>query len=211
MELCFFEPFFDCKKGYGVTPTKLLIGQILIVFAVIILSLWFATQWTAHELGYQVRLGPPWFEVSGRSVYKPWRLFQWWYAYEAYAPDVFNRAGIIAGAGGFLGAFTAIAGSIWRARTQKHVTTYGSARWAARQDIERSELLGGDGVFLGTWKDDYLRHNGPEHVMAFAPTRSGTRVETVEAEDWRRRLASFETHCEQACSSSIIACADNTT
>ena len=25
-----------------------------------------------------------------------------------------------------------------------------------------------------------------------------TRIDTVEAEDWRRRLASFETHCEQA-------------
>lgn len=161
------------------TPTKLLIGQILIVFAVIILSLWFATQWTAHELGYQARLGPPWFEMFGWQVYVPWRLFQWWYAFEAYAPNVFNRAGMIAGAGGFLGAFTAIAGSIWRARSRKHVTTYGSARWAERKDIQSADLSGGDGVFLGKWDKDYLRHDGPEHVMAFAPTRSGKGVGLV--------------------------------
>ena len=161
------------------TPTKLLIGQIIIVFAVIALVVWFATQWTAAALGFQPRLGPAWCHVFDYPVYKPWRLFQWWYAYEAYAPKVFNRAGMIAGAGGFLGAFTAIAGSIWRARAQKHVTTYGSARWAVRKDIERSELLGGDGVFLGTWNEDYLRHDGPEHVMAFAPTRSGKGVGLV--------------------------------
>jgi type IV secretion system protein VirD4 len=162
-----------------VTPTKLLIGQIFAVFAVIVLTTWFATQWTAAALGYQERLGASWFDLLGLPIYKPWRLFQWWYAYEAYAPDVFNRAGIIAGAGGFLGAFTAIAGSIWRARSRKHVTTYGSARWAERKDVEGADLLGGDGVFLGKWNKDYLRHDGPEHVMAFAPTRSGKGVGLV--------------------------------
>ena len=34
-------------------------------------------------------------------------------------------------------------------------------------------LLDPSGVFLGKWKSDYLRHDGPEHIMAFAPTRSG--------------------------------------
>ncbi|MEM9573257.1 MAG: conjugal transfer protein TraG [Pseudomonadota bacterium] len=161
------------------TPTKLLIGQIIIVFAVIGLTVWFATQWTAAALGFHPRLGRAWFHLFDYPIYKPWRLFQWWYAFEAYAPDIFNRAGLIAGGGGFLGAFAAIAGSIWRARSQKHVTTYGSARWAECQDIERCGLLGDEGVFLGKWKNKYLRHCGPEHVMAFAPTRSGKGVGLV--------------------------------
>lgn len=161
------------------TPTKLLIGQFLIVITIIGLSVWAATQWTAAELGYQARLGAPWFIILETPIYKPWRLFQWWYAYEAYAPEVFNRAGIMAAGGGFLGAAAAVAGSIWRARAQKYVTTYGSARWAEKRDIVAAGLLDDCGVFLGRMKEDYLRHQGPEHVMAFAPTRSGKGVGLV--------------------------------
>lgn len=42
------------------TPTKLLIGQILIVFAIVIAGVWASTQWAATMLAYQpqlVRLG----------------------------------------------------------------------------------------------------------------------------------------------------------
>jgi type IV secretion system protein VirD4 len=35
-----------------VTPTKFLIGQIIVVFAVAIGGLWFATEWAAWHLGY---------------------------------------------------------------------------------------------------------------------------------------------------------------
>jgi hypothetical protein len=43
------------------TPTRLLIGQILIVFAIVVLGLWAATQWAASMLAYQPQLGRPWF------------------------------------------------------------------------------------------------------------------------------------------------------
>ena len=161
------------------TPTRVLIGQAALVFAIILMSLWGATQWTAHELGYQPRLGPSWFSLAGAPVYPPWRLFEWWYAFEPYAPDVFNRAGMIAASGGVLGAIAAIIGSVWRAREQRNVTTYGSARWAARRDVHQAQLLEPSGVFLGRWRGRYLRHDGPEHVMAFAPTRSGKGVGLV--------------------------------
>ena len=167
------------EKVRAMTPTKLLIGQFFIVITIIGLSLWGATQWAASELGHQARLGAPWFVIADTPIYKPWRLFQWWYAYEAYAPDVFNRAGMMAAGGGFLGAFAAVLGSIWRARTGKNVTTYGSARWAEDKDVEAAGLVKPDGVFLGKWKTDYLRHDGPEHIMAFAPTRSGKGVGLV--------------------------------
>jgi len=97
-----------------VTPTKILIGQIIIVFAVVIGAVWGATQWTAITLGHDPWLGAPWFLLGDYKIYHPWRLFQWWYAYEAYAPAVFNKAGAMAATGGFLGAGTAIAGSVCR-------------------------------------------------------------------------------------------------
>jgi type IV secretion system protein VirD4 len=43
------------------TPTRLLIGQILIVFAIVVLGLWAATRWAASMLAYQQQLGRPWF------------------------------------------------------------------------------------------------------------------------------------------------------
>jgi type IV secretion system protein VirD4 len=162
-----------------VTPTKFLIGQIIVVFAVAIGGLWFATEWAAWHLGYQPRLGLPWFELFSRPIYHPWCLFVWWYAYDAYAPDLFNEAGAIAASSGFAGCAVAIIGSLWRARQNKNVTTYGSSRWATLREIEDAGLFRPAGVFLGRLADRYLRHDGPEHVMAFAPTRSGKGVGLV--------------------------------
>ena len=160
-------------------PGKILLGQVGVVLIVIILTHWFATQWTAGALGHQSALGAPWLVVGDRPVYLPWRLFQWWYAYEAYAPDVFARAGLIAASGGLFGILVAVAGSVIRSRDARFVTTYGSARWATPRDLRRHKLLGKDGVFLGRYRGAYLRHAGPEHVMAFAPTRSGKGVGLV--------------------------------
>ncbi len=161
------------------SPTKVLIGQILVVFAVAGLAVWGATQWAAHALAYQSQLGQPWFIAFGHPVYRPWLLFPWWFAYYGYAPGIFDRAGAIAATGGLLGAASAVVGSVWRARQSRLVTTYGSARWAKANDLRRAGLMRPAGVFLGRTDTGYLRHGGPEHVMAFAPTRSGKGVGLV--------------------------------
>jgi len=161
------------------TPTKLLLGQILVVFAIVIAGVWSATQWAAAMLGYQAQLGAPWVLLFGFPVYRPWQLFPWWYAYDAYAPHVFNKAGMLAGASGFMGCAAAVIGSLWRARQSRLITTYGSSRWATRQEIDAAGLFRTAGVFLGRLGNRYLRHDGPEHVMAFAPTRSGKGVGLV--------------------------------
>ena len=161
------------------TPTKLLIGQILLVFGIVIGAVWFSTQWVAGQLGHQPRLGPAWVSIGDYPVYLPWRLFEWWYAFEPYAPGLFNRAGVMAASGGILGVIVAIAGSLWRARQDRFVTTYGSSRWATRREVEKAGLFDPAGVFLGRLRGRYLRHDGPEHVMCFAPTRSGKGVGLV--------------------------------
>lgn len=161
------------------TGTKILIGQMFVVFTLIIGALWLATQMTAEALGYQPGLGSPWFMAGETPIYKPWRLFQWWYAYEAYAPGVFARGGLVAVSGSALGFIAAVIGSVLRSRHERQVTTYGSARWALRRDIKKAKLFASRGVFLGAWQNRYLRHDGPEHVMAFAPTRSGKGVGLV--------------------------------
>lgn len=161
------------------SATRILWGQILAVFALTLAGIWAATQWTAHALSYQPELGPIWFSVSGMPVYPPYAIFWWWFSYEAYAPRIFETGGLIAASGGLLSVVVAIAMSVWRARELKNSATYGSARWASRDEIARAGLLAGKGVVIGQHGRRYLRHDGPEHVLCFAPTRSGKGVGLV--------------------------------
>ena len=162
------------------SATRILWGQILVVLAIVLATTWAATQWVAWKLGYQPQLGQPWFEIAtGVPVYLPPSFFWWWYAYDAYAPHVFVEGAYIAASGGFISIAVAIAMSVLRAREARTAATYGSARWATRQEILAAGLTAPDGVVLGKFERDYLRHDGPEHVLCFAPTRSGKGVGLV--------------------------------
>ncbi|MHB8887006.1 MAG: conjugal transfer protein TraG [Methylovirgula sp.] len=162
------------------SATKILWGQIVIVLLIVLIAIWTATQLTAWRLGYQPQLGQPWFELTrGVPVYLPPAFFWWWYAYDAYAPPVFIEGAYIAASGGFISIAVAIGMSVWRAREAQNIETYGSARWASREEVKAAGLLGPDGVVLGRFERAYLRHDGPEHVLCFAPTRSGKGVGLV--------------------------------
>ncbi len=159
--------------------TRILWGQILVVVTIVLSTTWAATEWTAWRLGFQPQLGAPWFEIWGWPIYYPPTFFWWWYFYDAYAPQIFIEGAIIAASGGFIAIAAAILMSVWRAREAQNVDTYGSARWARPDEVKAAGLLGPDGVVLGKLKDNYLRHDGPEHVLCFAPTRSGKGVGLV--------------------------------
>jgi type IV secretion system protein VirD4 len=163
----------------SLTATKILWGQITVVFLIVLCTTWGATQWTAWCLGFQPQLGAPWFEIAGMPFYYPPAFFWWWYIYDAYAPHIFVQGAYIAASGGFISIAVAIGMSVWRAREAKNVETYGSARWATVPEVKGAGLLGPDGVVLGKLGRTYLRHDGPEHVLCFAPTRSGKGVGLV--------------------------------
>jgi type IV secretion system protein VirD4 len=159
--------------------TRILWGQIFVVSAIVLATTWSATEWTAWRLAFQPELGPPWFTIRAWPFYAPPAFFWWWYHFDAYAPDVFVEGAAIAASGGFASIAVAILMSIWRARETKNVFTYGSARWATASEVRAAGMLGQDGVVLGRLMSDYLRHDGPEHVLCFAPTRSGKGVGLV--------------------------------
>lgn len=138
------------------------------------------TQWTASILLAADGLGPPWAEVRGIKLYAPWGWVSWaTHVPEPYAYEF--RSLVLLSLGGPL-LVTAL---IVRAR--QYSTTHGSARWSSNTDLRRSGLLEcvkRGGVYVGAWRDRlgsvrYLRHDGPEHVLAFAPTRSGKGVGLV--------------------------------
>lgn len=57
---------------------------------------------------------------------------------------------------------------------------HGSARWAEYEDIENAGLFSSTGVIVGAVehkrKPKYLIHDGAEHILTYAPTRSGKGV-----------------------------------
>ncbi|MEH3038525.1 MAG: conjugal transfer protein TraG [Sphingomonas paucimobilis] len=161
------------------SATKILWGQILTVFLIVLMTTWGATQWTAYRLGFQSALGPPWFAIGEWPIYHPPAFFWWWYFFDAYAPSIFAEGGVIAASGGIISIGVAIGMSVWRAREAKNVETYGSARWARADEVRAAGLLDPDGVILGQFDNGYLRHDGPEHVLCFAPTRSGKGIGLV--------------------------------
>ena len=161
------------------SATRILWGQIAVVLFIVVLGVWGATQWTAAALGYQPELGEPIGYAFGRPVYPPPAIFWWWFSFEAYAPKIFETGGLIAAASGLFAVAAAIAMSVWRARELKRTETFGSARWADRAEVAAAGLLGDHGAVLGQYEHSYLRHDGPEHVLCFAPTRSGKGVGLV--------------------------------
>jgi type IV secretion system protein VirD4 len=69
-------------------------------------------------------------------------------------------------------------------RPKAHPASHGTAKFADETDVRNAGLIGRDGLYIGAWTDragrvHYLRHDGPEHVSAIAPTRSGKGVSLV--------------------------------
>jgi len=173
-----FDPKLE-ERTTIMPATKILWGQVVTVFLIVLATSWGATEYVAWRLGFQAQLGSPWFTALGWPVYPPPAFFWWWYFYDAYARDIFTEGAFIAASGGFISVAAAIGMSVWRARETKKVETYGSARWAEKEEMQAAGLLGPDGVVLGRYDQDYLRHDGPEHILCFAPTRSGKGVGLV--------------------------------
>lgn len=155
-----------------------------------------ATQFFAHGFAYPTVLGE-----HLHHVYAPWSILHWSARWYGQYPDEVLRAGsmgLLVSTVGLLGVAVARVVISNSARASEYL--HGSARWAERRDIEAAGLLPraasrlewvtgkatatSAGVYVGGWEDKngqfhYLRHNGPEHVLTYAPTRSGKGVGLV--------------------------------
>ncbi len=103
--------------------SKILWLQVFTVFGIVIAAIWGATEWTAWQLAFQPELGAPWWAPAGLPVYLPPAFFWWWFAYDAYAPEVFLHGAYVVAAGTSGAIIAAIAMSVWRAREAKNVIT----------------------------------------------------------------------------------------
>lgn len=146
----------------------------------LIVSLQIGTQYLAYKFHYHESLG-----LSVAHVYLPWQLFLWDLNYHAFYPDYFNAAFGLVVMSSCLLLMMVILVSQQLKKGEVSEYLHGSARWANREDLRNASLIGLDeGVYVGAFEDErgeihYLRHNGPEHILTYAPTRSGKGVGLV--------------------------------
>ena len=176
--------------------------RFLAVAALLVLSVggcWFATQYVASALAYAPALGPPWATLGEERLYAPWQWIVWGRLYAPRAPILFRNAGAMTTASALAGA-AASAMAALRRKPLANSRAHGSSRWATTAEMKRAGLLQGAGVVLCQTDDAefrttidsagktrtrctrlgaLVRHDGPEHVFCFAPTRSGKGVGLV--------------------------------
>ena len=143
------------------------------------------TQYLAVKFSQHPALGDP----LGMGIYPPWKWAVWSYAWYDADPHTIKPALSLfnTGCAALLSVF-GVGVLLARRKLSSDESLHGTAHWATRQEIEASGLLPNerakaiDGVYVGGWYDEkarrtrYLIHNGPEHLLAFAPTRSGKGV-----------------------------------
>jgi len=180
-------------KNEGLVKTRL--TQIMVIFFMLG-GVQVATQYFAYRFQYQPQLG-----VHFNQLYPPWSIFEWASKWYAQYPDIIGQSGsmgvLFAGAGLIL---TLIVKMVADNSSRPNTSLHGSARWANEKDIQAARLLPfrqpffkrltskkiskNDYVYVGAWQDKkgkthYLKHNGLEHVLCYAPTRSGKGVGLV--------------------------------
>lgn len=161
-------------------------------------SMALATQRIAAFFGYHPALGEPWGVALGIPWYAPWSVIAWQAKFGPSDTYGFIEQAITHSQALFLLPQFVVIG-FWMAFMKKlraNANLHGSARWAKESEIRTMGYFEGKGVYVGGWLKKYagaallartfrgkpnevqlyLRHNGPEHILVFAPTRSGKGV-----------------------------------
>lgn len=138
-----------------------------------ITGLWINTQRFASAVDYHPLLGKPITFFNDLPVYLPYKLIEWYSEFGDILPDVFKAI-----APGLTMTYLLALGVIMLIlKKEKKLDSHGTAEWATKEDIIKAELLADEGVMLGkTEEGEYLKHNGAEHALLMAPTRSGKGV-----------------------------------
>nr|WP_315101028.1 type IV secretory system conjugative DNA transfer family protein [uncultured Fretibacterium sp.] len=170
------------------------LGTVWVLLVGFCLAMQAATQYIAWSLDFHSALGPPLLQVAGCPIYPFYRGMYWLRLLlgdPASAERNVTRMGMLIFAGGCLVSIFLARLCRGRRRNAAEVL-HGSAHWASTKEVVAAGLLSenkkplDEGVVVGgivvgglLKKTLMLRHNGKEHVLCFAPTRSGKGISLV--------------------------------
>lgn len=166
--------------GLGKKGKRSWTGLIYLTFTILLalVAMGYATQNTAELYGHHKALGQTVYE----NYYWPWMICFWIQKLEPH-----KLLDVIISEAEMIFVFPQLVALFIIVATMRRIKgiddIHGTAHWADKKEIQKAGLLCGSGVYVGGWQDKkvlrYLRHAGPEHIMAFAPTRSGKGVGLV--------------------------------
>lgn len=172
-------------RNSSIVRLRMVGGCFLVLFITAVNSV--CTQFVASRLGYPPALGRP---VFG-TLYGPLDWWRWLFKFYGDAPTTYHYAGLIFCAGVLFALVFFVLWVGFKSRSsRKHEDVHGTAQFATLEQVKKTGLLPpdgrpGQGVYCGAFDDPktgktyYLRHDGPEHVAALAPTQSGKGVGLV--------------------------------
>ena len=184
---------YHIPRAQGDMTRVVWLALFLFVF-ITVLSIWLATQYAAWAFQYNSMLGKPIGLLNGTPIYAPWDILIWTFKYNSLAYGVavlavFKTAHLIMGFGGLMALLLPVTLIFRRTRkaADERNDLHGSAHFADPDEVKAADILPTEnnvgGVMFGAYHDGkqthYLRHKGPEHMMVFAPTRSGKGVGIV--------------------------------
>jgi len=137
------EELYRLPAGGRIRAAGLYPVWVIGTYSGIVLSVWSATQWLAHQWQYADGLGEPWLTMGGWKLYAPWQCAVWWWRYHSLplydallrtALDVMAVVLVCA-----LGCTMLVV--LYRSRlVGGRSDLHGSAHWATKRDIKKLVL-----------------------------------------------------------------------
>jgi type IV secretion system protein VirD4 len=104
------------------SATKILWGQILTVFLIVLTTTWGATQYVAWRLGFQAQLGAAMVRARGLADLLSAGVLLVVVLLRRLCARHLREGGFIAVSGGFVSIAVAIGMSVWRARESRRTS-----------------------------------------------------------------------------------------
>ena len=154
----------------------------------LLVAYWYATQGVAEECGYSKLLGAC-LNIGDVHIYPPYKFYVWQQnaALMKAIPEIIRSYAAYPYIGFVIGAgFT-----YFCAKGMKVETSHGSAAFATAKEIDeaglgkyadkKSHKIKKSGVVVGVnpYNKHLMLHDGVEHILLVAPTRSGKGVNTI--------------------------------
>ena len=154
----------------------------------LLIAYWYATQGVAEECEYSKLLGVC-LNIGDVHIYPPYKFYVWQQnsALMKAIPEIIGSYAVYPYLGFVIGAgFTYLC-----AKSRKVETSHGSAAFATAKEIDEAGLgkyadkksgkIKKSGVVVGVnpYNKHLMLHDGVEHILLIAPTRSGKGVNTI--------------------------------